>query len=123
MNLWTKLNLLKGIIRWRMSWDKRDTHFQHTVPGNPKFVDEVAQITFSGPEAVKAGRNVSYVTSVGVFKLTAQSIELIGVMPGIDIQKDIIDLFPAHIHLPESSDVPVVHERILTGQGFELAFS
>ena len=59
-------------------------------PGEPKFVDKVSEITFSGKQALKAGKKVFYVTTVGVFQLTERGVELIRVMPGIDIQKDIL---------------------------------
>lgn len=88
--------------------------------GTPKFVDTVDEITFAGREALKAGRKVFYVTSVGVFRLTEEGLELHRVMPGIDIQRDILDFSPAPIHLPESGNVPVVETSVLTGEGFQL---
>lgn len=89
-------------------------------PGKPKFVDKVDEITFCGPEAVKAGKKVFYNTSVGVFQLTERGMELIKVMPGIDIRKDILDVSPMKIVLPESGDVPLVKDSIVTGEGFRL---
>lgn len=88
--------------------------------GKPKFVESVDAITFSGPEALKAGKKVFYNTTVGVFKLTEKGMELIKVMPGIDIKKDILDVCPMKIVLPESGNVPVVDESILTGKNFTL---
>lgn len=88
--------------------------------GRPKFVEGVTEITFSAREALKAGRKVLYVTPVGVFRLTERGIELEAVMPGVDIQRDIVDFSPAHIVLPESGDVPVLDASILTGDGFAL---
>jgi propionate CoA-transferase len=89
-------------------------------PGTIKFVEKVDEITFHGPEAVKAGKKVFYVTNVGVFRLTKRGMELIRVMPGIDIQKDIVAVSPMKIVLPESGVVPVVEESIVTGKGFKL---
>ncbi|MGD0280280.1 MAG: CoA-transferase, partial [Smithella sp.] len=60
-------------------------------PGKNKFVDKVDQITFNAKEALKAGKRVFYVTTVGVFKLTQAGLELIELMPGIDIQRDIVN--------------------------------
>ena len=91
-------------------------------PGKPKFVDKVDEITFSGEQALKAGRKVFYATNVGLFRLTERGVELTRVMPGIDIQKDILDVSPMKIVLPESGDVPVVEESIVTGKGFALHF-
>lgn len=91
-------------------------------PGKPKFIDQVEEITFSGAEALKHGKRVYYITHVGAFKLTERGMELIQVMPGIDVQKDIIDGCPMEVVLPESGEVPIVDISILTGDGFKLAF-
>jgi propionate CoA-transferase len=91
--------------------------------GTPKFVDKVDEITFCGPEAVKAGKKVFYVTNVGVFGLTKRGMELIRVMPGVDIQKDIVEASPMKIVLPESGVVPVVPDDVVTGKGFKLTLS
>jgi propionate CoA-transferase len=90
-------------------------------PGLAKFVEKVSEITFSGAQALKGGKNVLYVTTVGVFKLTERGMELILVMPGIDIKKDIIDASPMKVVLPESGQVPVADESIVTGNNFKLS--
>lgn len=58
-----------------------------------KFVNRVFEKTFSGDEAVRRGQKVFYVTERAVFRRTADhdTIELIEVAPGIDVQKDVID--------------------------------
>ena len=33
MNFLTKADLVRRILKWRLTWDKRDTHYAHTVPG------------------------------------------------------------------------------------------
>lgn len=91
-------------------------------PGKPKFIDKVDEITFSGQEALKHGKKIFYVTHLGAFQLTPRGMELIRVMPGIDIQKDIIGAIPMKVVLPESGKVPVVDKSIITGEGFRLAF-
>ena len=91
-------------------------------PGEPKFVDRVSEITFSGKQALKAGKKVFYVTTVGVFQLTERGVELIRVMPGIDIQKDILAVSPMRIVLPASGNVPVADASVVTGAGFRLGF-
>jgi len=92
-------------------------------PGKHKFISKVSEITMSGEQALKKNKKVLYVTNVGIFKLTDRGMELIEVMPGIDIKKDIIDSCPMKVHLPESGDVPVVEESIVTGLGFKLKWS
>ena len=88
--------------------------------GKTKFIEKVDEITFSGPEALKANRKVFYVTNVGVFQLTEHGLTLIRVMPGVDIQTDILDFAPARIVLPESGEVPLVDPSVVTGVGFSL---
>lgn len=58
-----------------------------------KFVAEVYETTFSGDEAVRRGQQVFYITERSVFRRTAKSetLELIEVAPGIDVQRDILD--------------------------------
>lgn len=67
--------------------------------GQPKFIDKVDQITFCGQEALKAGKNVFYVTDVGVFQLTKQGMTLIKVREGIDVNKDVLDYSPMKVVL------------------------
>ncbi|MGC9193845.1 MAG: acyl CoA:acetate/3-ketoacid CoA transferase [Syntrophobacteraceae bacterium] len=57
-----------------------------------KFVEEVEQITFSGSYSVKSAQTIFYVTERCVFGLSARGLELIEIAPGIDLQKDILDL-------------------------------
>lgn len=89
-------------------------------PGPCKFIGQVSHITFSGKEALRMGKKVFYVTNVGVFALTPQGLELREVMPGVDIQRDILDVCPAKIHLPERGPVRVADEAVVTGENFNL---
>ncbi len=89
-------------------------------PGKTKFVDAVDEITMNGNEALKAGKNVYYVTSRGVFHLTARGMELLRVMPGIDIDGDILATTKMNIVLPDQGGVPLVEESIVTGKDFRL---
>ncbi|MDR1994887.1 acyl CoA:acetate/3-ketoacid CoA transferase [Azonexus sp.] len=59
--------------------------------GALKFVDEVEHRTFSGPQAVKWGRDVIYITERCVFALTPEGLELTEIAPGVDLQRDILD--------------------------------
>ncbi len=67
-----------------------------------KFVNQVEQVTFSGPYAARKQQPVIYVTERCVFQLTAHGLELIEVAPGIDIERDILPhmAFKPHIHKP-----------------------
>ncbi len=88
--------------------------------GKPKFVSRVDEVTFSGKEALKAGKQVYYVTTVGVFQLTERGMELSRVMPGLDIQSDIMTTTSMSIVPPETRSVPLVEESILNDKGFQL---
>ena len=57
-----------------------------------KFIKAVDQITFSGKYARSISQTVYYVTERAVFKLGPQGMELIELAPGIDLQKDILDM-------------------------------
>jgi propionate CoA-transferase len=89
-------------------------------PGLPKFGKAVDQITFSGDRALAQGKQVYYVTHVGVFRLTPRGMELYEVMPGVDIPRDILEACPMQVVLPEGRPVPVVDRAIVTGEGFRL---
>jgi propionate CoA-transferase len=59
-----------------------------------KFVESVSQVTFSGKRAGREGHPVFYVTERCVLALREDGLELIEVAPGIDTQKEILDLLP-----------------------------
>ncbi len=88
-------------------------------PGKPKFKESVYEITFNGKEALKHNKNVYYVCHIGAFRLTERGMELMYVMPGVDPQKDIIDVSPMKIVLPESGAPKVVGADVVTGEGFK----
>jgi len=88
--------------------------------GAPKFVAHVREICFNGRRAVAAGKRVFYATPVGLFRLTARGLELVRVMPGIDVRRDVIDVARMRVVLPESGEVPTVSRAIVTGEGFAL---
>lgn len=56
-----------------------------------KFVADVDQITFSGPQALRRGQRVIVVTERAVFELGEDGLTLVEVMPGIDRQRDVLD--------------------------------
>ena len=118
----TRMIVFVGTWMAHAKMEVSDGKMRITEPGTPKFVDKVDEITFSGPEAVKAGKKVFYCTNVGVFRLTERGMELIRIMPGIDLQKDILDVAPMKIVLPESGEIPLITPDIVTGHGFRLSF-
>ncbi|AWK52663.1 3-oxoacid CoA-transferase [Clostridium beijerinckii] len=59
---------------------------------NKKFLDSVGQITFSGKYAMKVKQSVMYITERAVFELKEDGLHLTEIAPGIDIQRDILDV-------------------------------
>lgn len=57
-----------------------------------KFIKQVEQVTFSGRYANKNKQPVLYITERCVFELREDGLYLIEVAPGVDIQKQVIDL-------------------------------
>lgn len=55
-----------------------------------KFNNDLVKIVFSGPEAVKAGKEIIYVTERAVFGLNENGLILKEVAPGVDVEKDIL---------------------------------
>ena len=87
--------------------------------GTPNFVDKVDEVTFSGPQALVGGKQVYYATNVGTFRLTVDGLELMSLMPGIDVDRDILANTSARILIPES--LQTVDASVVTGQGFDLS--
>ncbi len=69
----------------------------------PKLVQQVDQITFSGPQAMASGQQVFYITERAVFELTKTGMCLREIAPGVDLQKDV---------LARMRFAPIVAERI-----------
>ena len=57
-----------------------------------KFVQRVQQVSFSGNYAMARGQQVVYVTERAVFELTPDGLLLKEIAPGIDLQKDILNM-------------------------------
>ncbi|GAB6154116.1 acyl CoA:acetate/3-ketoacid CoA transferase [Desulfosporosinus burensis] len=67
-----------------------------------KLLREVEHITFSGNYARKKGQKVLFVTERAVFRLGEQGLVLEEIAPGIDLQRDILDLMSFKPTISES---------------------
>ncbi|NCQ30513.1 MAG: acyl CoA:acetate/3-ketoacid CoA transferase, partial [Armatimonadetes bacterium] len=57
-----------------------------------KFVERVEQISFSARRATELGQPVLYITERAVFRLLPEGLELIEVAPGVEVQRQVLDL-------------------------------
>ncbi len=95
-----------------------DNKVKVVKPGQVKFVDQVYEITFNGQEGLKQGKNIFYITHVGAFRLTERGMELIYVMPGVNVQQDIIEACHMNVVMPECGMPKIAGEDIITGKDF-----
>lgn len=75
-----------------------------------KFVQQVQHLTYNGLQGLHSGQKIRYITERGVFALGEQGLILECVAPGIDIQKDIVDLMD---FAPEIPAAPRVLDKTL----------
>jgi propionate CoA-transferase len=55
-----------------------------------RFVDQVREVTFSGPEAAATGQEVRYITERAVFALVDGTVTLLEIAEGLDPEADVI---------------------------------
>ena len=89
-------------------------------PGTQKFVDQVDHITFCAAEGLRKGKQVYYVTHVGVFKLTEEGLRLEKLMPGIDVERDILSGSSAQFLIPPRKHIILTDPAVISGEGFQL---
>jgi propionate CoA-transferase len=89
-------------------------------PGKPKLVDRVDEVTFNGRVGLAQGKKVFYVTDLAVLELTDAGLTLRAVMPGIDIERDLLANSLARIVVPDDPVPQTVAASIVTGKGFDI---
>jgi propionate CoA-transferase len=113
--------LFVGTFMQGAEWAIEDGRMVLKKAGKPKLVDAVSEVTFSGREALKAGKQVWYVTTVGAFRLTESGLVLEVVMPGLDVERDIRPNCGLRFTVPEDgpAEAPA---SVLTGREYRLAW-
>jgi propionate CoA-transferase len=89
-------------------------------PGRPKLVERVDEVTFNGSVALARGKKVFYVTDLALLELTDAGLTLRAVMPGIDIERDLLANSHARIAVPDDPAPQTVSASIVSGEGFHL---
>jgi propionate CoA-transferase len=76
-----------------------------------KFVERVAQITFSGTRAARSRKDILYVTERCVFRLAPAGLTLIEIAPGLDLERDVLRLLPFRplVDGPARMDAAIFH--------------
>ena len=69
----------------------------------PKIVDQVEHVTFSGKQAQEKGQEVLYITERCVITLTKDGLVVTEIMPGIDVERDIIAASNGRLKLAENA--------------------
>lgn len=87
--------------------------------GKPKLVAHVRETTFDAVGARLRGQTIYYVTTVGAFQLGEDGLVLTHVMPGVDIDRDILTVDPS---ITVIAGGPVrLGADVTTGRGFRLS--
>lgn len=84
-----------------------------------KFIKKVEQITFNGQYAIQKGQQVLYCTERAVFELKENGIELIEVAPGVDIEKDILNMMGFTPII--SKKIKIMDQRIFSNLSLNLS--
>lgn len=84
----------------------------------PKFVDTIDQVSFSGSRASEQGQSVSYVTERCVIRLCEGRLVVTEIAPGIDVQRDIIE--QAGTELQVAKDLGTMDAALFRPEPIEL---
>jgi propionate CoA-transferase len=103
--------------RWRIA----DGRMVLEQAGQPKLIEAVSEITFNGDEALKAGKECWYATSVGAFRLSAGGLVLEIIMPGLEVERDIRPNCGVRFGLPPGGPIEAP-ASVLSGLDYALAW-
>jgi len=89
-------------------------------PGKPKLVESVSEVTFNGSVGLAQGKKIFYVTDLAVLELTDAGLTLRAVMPGIDVERDLLANADARIIVPDDPAPETVPAAVVTGKNFQI---
>jgi propionate CoA-transferase len=110
-----------GTFMQGAKWRIEDGRMILEEAGQPKLIDAVTEITFNGDEALKAGKEVWFVTTVGAFRLTEGGLALEIIMPGLDVERDIRPHCGVRFGLPPGGPVEAP-SSVLSGVDYALTW-
>ncbi|NNF15488.1 MAG: hypothetical protein HKN70_02020 [Gammaproteobacteria bacterium] len=90
--------------------------------GMPKLVQQVHEVSFNGRVNLARGKQIFYVTDLAVLQLYEAGLKLLAVMPGIDIERDLLANAQADIIVPDNPPPMTVPAAVVTGRDFHLAW-
>ncbi len=85
-----------------------------------KFVNEVAQVSFSGQRALERGQKVTFITERCVLELREAGLCITEVAPGVDLKADILEV--AEFDLSVASEVRTMDSRLFNEQSLGSEF-
>ncbi|MEM7181474.1 MAG: CoA-transferase [Spirochaetota bacterium] len=88
----------------KSEWD--DQQVKCIRRGEPKFLAQVDEITFNGQQALQDGKQVFYISDVGLFRLTPEGLKLVYVFPGVDVKRDVLGFAKAKILVDAAKPAP-----------------
>lgn len=72
-----------------------------------RFVQNVEQITFNAQLGIASGKRATIVTDRGIFAVTPGGLVLTQIVPGVDLQRDVIDQIPFAVGVaPDLTVIP-----------------
>lgn len=113
-----KTIIFVGPFMWKSKMIITEHGIKLQKPGKKKFVEKVSQITFNAKQALAMNKNVIYVTDIGIFKLTEKGLLLTDILPGIDVERDVIENSDAKISISENLNT--LSLSFVTGKDFFL---
>lgn len=83
-----------------------------------KMVSKVSQISFNGKNAREKGQEVYFVTERAVFRLVKEGVKLIEIAPGIDLEKDVLEMMEFKPIIEE--DLKVMDAKLFSNGAYGL---